>query len=636
MSIKTPMRELRMSEANSTTPPSASRKSAPRPEAAVGTPLDPRQRAAPPLSPASGGRSGSAMQHPAKKEPTRLSASPPPFIPARLQAQYQYQQQQQQYQQQFSPMAMGHGQPPMPSPFAGHAAGMGAGQGHHTDINECVCPTCQYYRAAMFLHHHPHLQLQLLQAYGVMPPAAPGAANPMTAMLMMQQAMMATMAAAATHTGAGHGASAPSTFAATEFGSAQSQSQSPPLSRPLSMSPGVASASGQSPSPMAQEPRGFGDDSDSAAAAAAAAAATSLFPAHALAPFLAAASASVAGVSPSAHSPSQSQSASIMTASDALNQFRCTVGHIAAAACTSGGRAMLQSALRAQRPDVVATTLAELVADLETVAVDANGCHVLRSLVEVLNEPQADALAAAMSERVVLAAATTSQHTRRTLQTLFERHHAGSANHLQPLVELVAANALYLSQTQQGCIALMRVFERCDDAQKHALAEPLLPKLARLAVDPFGNYVVQCVLVNSNPVTRAQYVMRGLRGAFAELACNKFSSNVLERVVRHATAAVRAAIVDELVMPDAALEAVASDQFGNFVLQTLVETAVAPGEFELVSARVRAVLTKTPYARKLEAKLKHALKIVSGGSGAAAAAPFVMMHAASPSPFRDQ
>lgn len=299
-----------------------------------------------------------------------------------------------------------------------------------------------------------------------------------------------------------------------------------------------------------------------------------------------------------------------MTGRDAVIQFNNTVGRLAEAALTSSGRAMIQSALRTQQPEIVAICLAEIIAGLPTVACDVNGCHVLRSLIEVLSEQQADAFAAAMPESVVLELGTHALATRRILETLFERHHEHSANHLQPIVDILASNAAYLAQTQQGCLTLNKVFDRGTDAQKHSVVEALLPKFSALAMDKYGNYVVQNVLVNSNPVTRAQYVLQGMTGHFVALAKNKFSSNAVENVVRNCTAPVRAAVVKELFQSEAVLENVAEDQFGNFVLQTIVANTTDAEEYKMIESMVRAILPRTPFAKRLESRLFAAQQVV--------------------------
>ncbi|CBZ40969.1 uncharacterized protein, partial [Leishmania mexicana MHOM/GT/2001/U1103] len=193
---------------------------------------------------------------------------------------------------------------------------------------------------------------------------------------------------------------------------------------------------------------------------------------------------------------------SAMPAAALVEAFRATCeGHVADVACTPQGKTLLQAALPTQRSEVLDSVVTELCPRLRDVAVDVHGCHVLRTLVEACTAEQTEALIGAMHASVVLNMCTTSQYTRRTLQSLFERREVD----LSAVVHVLADNAGYLAATQQGCISLMRVFELCDAAQKAELVRELLPKLAALSMDAFANYMVQCTIEHSDRTTAAQY-----------------------------------------------------------------------------------------------------------------------------------
>lgn len=304
---------------------------------------------------------------------------------------------------------------------------------------------------------------------------------------------------------------------------------------------------------------------------------------------------------------------------DALvDAFRATCeGRVAEAACTPQGKSLLQAALRTERPEVLEPVVAELCPHLRDVAVDAQGCHVLRTLVEACTAEQTEALMGAMHASVVLNMCTASQYTRRTLQSMFERREVD----LTPIVRVLADNAGYLAATQQGCISLMRVFELCDAAQKADLVRELLPKLAALSMDAYANYMVQCAIEHSDRTTAAQYVVAYFTGNILTMSCNKFASNVLEAALRCCgeVPAVRRLFLDELVFNPAALKEVVSHEFGNFVVQSLIGVVSNPMEFKRVEDRLRPVLVGCPFAAKIEGKLKAKRQPQTNGSGSGAA-----------------
>jgi hypothetical protein len=136
------------------------------------------------------------------------------------------------------------------------------------------------------------------------------------------------------------------------------------------------------------------------------------------------------------------------------------------------------------------------------------------------------------------------------------------------------------------------------------LLETLLPVFPEMACDPFGNYVVQCVLEHSERPLAAKYVSERFPGKFLKLACNKFASNVMEKILQTAPATLRKLILDELVFNPANLQQLAQDGFGNFVLQAIIETTPTPVEFKRLSERIRSVIHGSPYGHKIESKLR--------------------------------
>lgn len=284
-----------------------------------------------------------------------------------------------------------------------------------------------------------------------------------------------------------------------------------------------------------------------------------------------------------------------------VEQFAQSIGSLAKLACSANGRSMLQGVMRLQHLDKIQTIFDELIADADNVMLDSHGCHVIRSLIEVIDEHQLAKLMEVMHSKLILNMCTLSQYTRKILQTLFERHR--SLN-LQSIVDIMSTNAQYLAATQQGCISLMRVFERCTAEQKHSLAQPLMKSFADLACDPFGNYVVQCALEHSEPLVATRYAMDCFNGEFLRLATNKFGSNVCEKLIRVGNQSLRRLILDELIFNPAALQEAANNGFGNFVIQALVETSNSPTELKKVCDRLRPTIAASPYGHKIDAKIR--------------------------------
>ena len=416
-----------------------------------------------------------------------------------------------------------------PSRMGMMPAGMDASP-HSAAGSECLCPTCQYYRAAMMYHHDPQSPQGMVDNFNFYQPSpSPMAMNAYGAYPQMGAPQMG---------GAGFGPQA--------FGSEQA----------MSTAFGGMGMGNQMMAPQMGGPQGFGGAQDE-------------------------------NVNP--------------VARNIVSQFKLSIGSLAATACSSSGRSLLQSVIRLQHADKIATIFEEFMAAADTILLDTHGCHVFRSLIEVLDETQVATLIAALDETLILNMSTLSQYTRRILQTLFEKHPGAN---LQTIVDVVAKNARYLAATQQGCISMMRVFEKCTLPQKDLLLNNLLPMFTELAMDPFGNYVVQCALENIEKTAAAQFIVDQFSGKFLRLSCNKFASNVMEKIILLAPASLRRLLLDELVFNPAALQQLVHDNFGNFVVQTIIETSGTPNEHKKICDRLKPLIASSPYGHKIEGKMR--------------------------------
>ena len=93
-------------------------------------------------------------------------------------------------------------------------------------------------------------------------------------------------------------------------------------------------------------------------------------------------------------------------------------------------------------------------------------------------------------------------------------------------------------------------------------------------------------ILDTGVVDACTTILEQLRGHFAELSCQKFSSNVVEKALKLSTVGMegwRDTIVDELVSTDAHAD-VLKDQFGNYVLQSALRATSGETHAKLVAA----------------------------------------------------
>lgn len=91
--------------------------------------------------------------------------------------------------------------------------------------------------------------------------------------------------------------------------------------------------------------------------------------------------------------------------------------------------------------------------------------------------------------------------------------------------------------------------QRCLDSAPKKYHNMLLDAIVEHSVDlicnPFGNYVIQ-YLIEHGEKEESERITRCVLGRVAELSRQKYSSNVIEKILMYATESVRGEIVKEI------------------------------------------------------------------------------------------
>ena len=173
----------------------------------------------------------------------------------------------------------------------------------------------------------------------------------------------------------------------------------------------------------------------------------------------------------------------------------------------------------------------------------------------------------------------------------------------QFIYDAVSTDCASIAMNKQGCCVLQRCLEYASPEQHKALVSTILDAALDVVEDPYGNYVVQYVL-ESDEVEINDRIGLMFLPAISRLAINKFSSNVMERVLRRTSQHVKDKYCEALCDLNTATRLL-SDDYGNYVVQTALTTG-SPQHVETLTQTIRPVLhtiRNAPYAKKLEAKM---------------------------------
>eukprot|EP01062_Namystynia_karyoxenos_P023805 TRINITY_DN19221_c0_g1_i1.p1 TRINITY_DN19221_c0_g1~~TRINITY_DN19221_c0_g1_i1.p1 ORF type:complete len:774 (+),score=235.41 TRINITY_DN19221_c0_g1_i1:115-2436(+) len=189
------------------------------------------------------------------------------------------------------------------------------------------------------------------------------------------------------------------------------------------------------------------------------------------------------------------------------------------------------------------------------------------------------------------------------------------------IYEALATRVFDVATDKNGVIALSRAIECATAPQMQAITEEMLAKVRPLSRHPYGNYIVQHLLSLGNPARNA-FIRDSVIGELADLSMQKHSSPVVESCFKHGSADDRQMLVNALCTLDRrVLAAIVSDQYGNYVIQTILANATNEQMAQLDYA-IRPLLAQSPYRKHILGKLDagHSAKSSAAAIGGEAAA----------------
>merc|ERR1719343_446586 len=143
-----------------------------------------------------------------------------------------------------------------------------------------------------------------------------------------------------------------------------------------------------------------------------------------------------------------------------------------------------------------------------------------------------------------------------------------------------------LASDQWGCCVLKKCLDRATGPTKDQLVGAVTAKSPSLVQDPFGNYVVQHLIINHQAghlliSPHVTGIIDALKGQIFDLCQQKFSSNVLEKCLLHSGEQDRNKIVNEILSPPSCspsegVRLLIFHQYGNYVFQQALEVSQEP------------------------------------------------------------
>jgi len=184
-----------------------------------------------------------------------------------------------------------------------------------------------------------------------------------------------------------------------------------------------------------------------------------------------------------------------------------------------------------------------------------------------------------------------------------------------------ATSIVQLGIDQWGCCVLKTCIDVARGARATLIQEAIINSSLSLIQDAFGNYVVQHLLQHDNKRHAIPQMIDKLKDHALELSQQKFSSNVLEKLLTTASDRERLPLIhrilDAMRCDTAEVEKVLFHPYGNYVLQKTLLVAQEP-EYSLLIQMVRPSIhdaLRTSFGQRTDSKVEIGSGISSHGHG---------------------
>ncbi|CAM8909945.1 unnamed protein product [Rhodiola kirilowii] len=274
------------------------------------------------------------------------------------------------------------------------------------------------------------------------------------------------------------------------------------------------------------------------------------------------------------------------------------------------GNYVVQKFFEHAMPDQRRELATKLYCNVLSLSLQMYGCRVVQKAIEVVDLDQKIKMVQELDGQVMRC--VRDQNGNHVIQKCIE---CVPEESIHFIISTFYDQVVTLSTHSYGCRVIQRVLEHChnEETQKKVMEE-ILGSVSMLAQDQYGNYVIQHVLEHGKPHERS-IIIQELSGRIVQMSQQKFASNVVEKCLTYSNASERQFLISEMLGTtdeNEPLQAMMKDQFGNYVVQKVLETC-DDQQRELIMTRVKVhlnALKKYTYGKHIVARVE---KLVSAG-----------------------
>eukprot|EP01129_Flabellula_baltica_P004100 TRINITY_DN139_c0_g1_i1.p1 TRINITY_DN139_c0_g1~~TRINITY_DN139_c0_g1_i1.p1 ORF type:complete len:630 (+),score=121.23 TRINITY_DN139_c0_g1_i1:2021-3910(+) len=205
------------------------------------------------------------------------------------------------------------------------------------------------------------------------------------------------------------------------------------------------------------------------------------------------------------------------------------------------------------------------------------GCRIVQKAIETMDESHQIAIVDELKDSIL--ECIKDQNGNHVVQKIIEEV---DPVHTGFIVDQFVDNVYELSTHGFGCRVIQRVLQYfClgkhfssyydyPGSQAETILEQLFEETPHIVEDQYGNYVVQHVLKFGRPED-INRIVEILKGNVVEYCQHKYASNVVEKCIIYGGHQDKQAIIEELVENPDSLNLMLKHQYGNYVIQKILD-----------------------------------------------------------------
>jgi len=195
-----------------------------------------------------------------------------------------------------------------------------------------------------------------------------------------------------------------------------------------------------------------------------------------------------------------------------------------------------------------------------------SGTHSVQSLIEIISTPKEEAALIKCIEMHMMKLSCNSNGTH-IIQKLIMINNEANREYIN---DFVINNLSKLCMNANGiCVVKRFINSSKDNNIRERLLEKFTSNCLVIVQDPYGNYAIQFIIETYGYIVTQKIVLEILNNLIL-LSTQKFSSNVVERVIESSDKTIYNRIVGDMFLNSTNFMVLLKNKYGNFVLQKLI------------------------------------------------------------------